>query len=239
MFGRARSFYSESDGVTRVIAFAAFVILLIIALPGLAPRVPGFTNGSTCTSLISPSGNGSNQSLLAAAADPNSLRLELVPEKDTFGLNESIMLNVRFVNDSAAPMTLAIVPEEAVFRYTGREQGLSFYIADAAGNTRGEPANIKQAAPIRQQFPSNILHVLSPRQRCVVPVSITPYRWQAAGLTTGQYQIIAVYINTSRGALSAVGLRTPTPVFRDQGVWVTAAEGVRSNTVMINMGAAR
>lgn len=224
--------------MTRIIALAAFVILIIIALPGLAPRIPGFANGASCTSLTSPSGNGSNQSLLAAAADPNSLRLELVPDKDTFGLNESIILNVRFINDSAAPMTLAIVPEEAVFRFTGNEQGLMFFVEDTAGRVLGEPANIKPPAPIRQQFPANMLHILGPRQRCAVSVGITPYRYQAAGVTAGQYQLIAVYRNTNRGTLTAVGLKTPTPVFRDQGIWVTSAEGVRSNSVVITMGAA-
>lgn len=239
MFDRARSFYGGADDITRIIALVAFVILIIIALPSLAPQIPGFANGATCTSLTSPNGGGSNQSLLAANADPNSLRLELTADKVALAVGEPLNLNVRFINDSSAPLTLAIVPEEAVFRYTGNENGILFFV-QAAGNPNslGESAAVKAAAPIRQQFPPNLLHILGPRQHCTQPISIAPNRLAAAGMgAPNQYQIIAAYRNNYRGVLAAPGQRTPTPVFRDQGVWTTPPDGVRSNNLIITVGA--
>ncbi len=236
MFRRAREFYSASDDITRIIALVAFILLLIITVPTLAVRLPGLSNGVICSSLSTVSGNGTNQSLMAQNVEPNALRLELLIDKQSYAVGEPITFYVRFINDSTVPLIIPLIPEETVFRYTGNESGLMFFVQVLGGAVLGEPATSKAPAPIRQQFAPGTLHLLGPRQRCTLPVTVDGGRLQAAGLRGGQYQVIAVYRNLYRGALAPVGALTPTPVFRDQGAWITSAEGIRSNNVIFGVG---
>lgn len=145
-------------------------------------------------------------------------------------------MDVHFINESGGPLTVAFVPDEAVFRYDTTENGLLFFIQATTGTVLGEPANVKPPAPIRQQFTPDVLHLLSPHQRCTQTITISAARLAAAGLRQGQYQIIAVYRNSAHGVLSPPGALTPTPIFRDQGVFVTTTEGVRSNAVIVGVG---
>lgn len=236
MYGRTRDFFRQSDDVTRIIALIAFVILIIVALPGLALRVPGLAGGAQCTSVISPAGNGNNQSVLAAGLGTDALKLELTTDRDTYFSTDPITLNVRFINTSNAPITLALNPDEAVFRYNTTESGLLFFVQQAgSGAVIGEPANVKAPAPVRQQFSADALHLIPPQSRCNQAIVIAPNRWLAAGMAPGQYQIIAVYRNLFRGVLNAPGRLTPTAVFANQGVYITTAEGVRSENVIITV----
>jgi hypothetical protein len=146
---------------------------------------------------------------------------------------------VRFQNAGPAPIIFPFVPGEAVLRYSGREEGLSFWVQFSGnGQVLGEPVTVKAPPPIRQQFSSDTLHWLGPFQSCTQAFTFDANRVRAAGIGQGDYRIVAVYRNTQRGALSAVGQLTPTPVFRDQGVWTTLGD-VRSNQLVITIGGAQ
>ena len=232
--GRIRDAYTQADDVTRVISFAFLVLFIIIILPTLAPRIPAIANGPTCSSLFSPVGDGTQQSLMARSADPSAVKLRLDALSTAIGA-AGLTLQVHFSNESGGPVILAIVPNEAVFRFTNGEQGLMFAIQSVQGQGLGEPTTSRAPAPIRAQFTPDQLHVLPERQTCTQNVLITSDRLAAAGLTPGgQYQIKAIYRNTVRGTLPTTGGGlTPTPMFPDQGVWVTTQAGIQSNTIAV------
>jgi len=235
-YERFRGLVNESDSVTRIIAGVALLLLLVIALPSLVPSIPGLANGAACDALYSPNANGNHQSLMALNADPTSLHLELDAPALIIPSGQPLTLAVRFINESTAPITLAFVPDESVFRFTGSESGLMFSIITASGAVLGEPQTVKLPAPIRQQFPQPVLHLLSPRQHCTQSITIAPNRLAAAGMASGQFQLVAVYRNLYTGVVPAIGALTPTPIFGNQGVWVTASDGVRSNPIIISIG---
>jgi hypothetical protein len=240
MFRNPRRYYerfSTSDPVTRIIAIIAFAILLIIALPRL---VPGTASGIDCGALPIPRVSGSNQSVLASTIDPSVLHLELVPEVITTAQGAPLVMDVRYINVSMAPLTIFYDPTRVTFRYTQQEAGLLFSITTADGGTAlGVPANVRPPFPVPQQFAANQLRVLGPTQRCTQRVEIDAGTLGAARVTQGEYRITAVYRNQFRGVIAPPGAQTPTPIFRDQGVWVGPADQnyqVQSNTIRLIVG---
>lgn len=232
MYRRFRDYYDGADGVTRIIAFVALALLLAAALPTLTNNIPYLANGITCTGLSNASGDGTHQSV----NKPNEFALRMdISSKDSYSSAEAWSISVRFYNDSPAPMILALAPNEAVLRWTQRENGLSFFVQNIQnGAVLGEPANFRASPPNRQQYPPDILLWLMPNQRCTQTFTIDADRLKSAGIRAGgQYRVAAVYRNIQRGALSPVGAITPTPVFRDQGVYTTIDTGVKSNQVQI------
>jgi hypothetical protein len=232
---RARYYYdrfSASDPVTQVIALAALLILAIIALPALWARLPGAASGVACANLPMPRLGGSNQSLLSAQVDSNALRLELAPDPIVINQGQPLDMEVRFINNSVAPLTLFFVPDEVTFRYTEQEAGLLFSIT-SGGVARGDQPSVYPPYPVRQQFTQNQLRILGPRQRCSEHVQIDPARLNAAQVIQGEYRITAVYRNLYKGVLPPVGALTPTPIFRDQGVWTGT---VQSNEIRVIIG---
>jgi len=231
---RARDYWGRvrgGDPLTQMIAIAALILLVVVALPYLPVQVA--TNGVACLNLPSPKNSGSNQSLLASQIDPSVLRLELKPDAVAINQGAPLSLDLRFINDSMAPLTLMIIPEEIIYRYTGREDGIAFSIQSTSGQVLGESPNTRPPFPAHQQFTQNQLRVLGPRQRCSLRVDIDPARLNAAQVTRGEYQFTAVYRNQSKGALPPPAALTPTPIFRDQGVWIGQ---VQSNTIRVSVG---
>ncbi len=234
-YERFRGLVDESDDITRVIAVLAFVLLVAITLPAFVPQIPPLAYGATCTNLYSPKGNGNQQSYLARGLDATALRIDLSLPQNPIVLGQSVTLNVRFTNQGSAPITLALIPEEAVLRFNSTENGIMFFIEATNGTELKEPAASRGIAPIRTQFTSDQLHLLNPHQHCTQGITIPAQRLAATGLNPGQYQFIAVYRNNSRGVLAPIGAFTPTPVFPDQGVWATVVEGVRSRPVVLTV----
>ncbi len=236
---RARGYYDRfrgSDRFTRMIAAAAFVLLLIIALPRF---VPGTASGIDCEALPIPRLSGSNQSLLASQVDPRVLTLELVPENIVISPGQPLVMEVRYINESMAPLTLFYDPNQVTFRYTQQEAGLLFSITTLDGRALGVPPNVRPPLPVRQQFAPNQLRVLGPRQRCHQQVVIDQAQLNAAGIGAGEYRVTAVYRNQFRGAIPPVGPQTPTPIFPDQGVWTGPPElnyQVQSNEIRLAVG---
>ena len=236
-YRRFRNFFDEADDITRIIAFVALVLLLVITLPTLAPRIPAVRNGAVCSSLYSPPGDGTQQSILGRAAGTAALHLDLTVGSNFLVSGDALILQVHFANQSAGPLMLALVPEEAVFRYTDAESGLMFAVQTTDGRALGEPTTTRPPAPIRTQFTQDQLHILNPRERCTQTITITPDRLAAAGVVQGgQYQVMAVYRNLSAGKLFPIGALTPTPIFPDQAVWVSPTGGVHSNIVTFGLG---
>jgi len=236
-YRRFRDVIDESDDITRLIAFAALILLIVITLPTLAPRIPAVRNGAVCSSLYSPLGDGTQQSILGRNASISALRLELTLGANVLNSGAALALQVHFVNETVAPLTLALVPEEAVFRYTDGESGLMFAVQTVDGRALGEPTTSRPPAPIRTQFSQDQLHVLNPHERCTQTIFITPDRLAAAGVTQGgQYEVMAIYRNLSPGKVPPIGALTPTPMFPDQAVWVSSPGGVHSNIITFGAG---
>lgn len=234
---RARRYWENlnvGDPVTQAIAIVALVLFVIFAIPYLP--LPYVVSGVNCYNLSASAISGSSQSILGSQAQQDDLRLELVPDPINLQANTTLNMDVRFINNSMRPLTLFLPEGEYVFRYDEQESGLLFSIVGAAdGQPRGEGANIRAPFIAPSQFNQTDLHTLGPRQRCSVSVALAPARLQASNVTPGQYQIIAFYRNTSRGALPGVRANTPTPQFPDAGVWTGT---VRSNQVTLNYGVA-
>ncbi len=228
--------FSSADPVTRIIALIAFGILLVIALPRL---LPGTASGIDCAALPVPRVSGSNQSVLASQTDPTALHLELVPEIINISPGVALVMEVRFINESMAPLTLFYDPSQVTFRYTQQEAGLLFSVTTPDGRALGVPPNVRPPFPVHQQFAAIQLRVLGPRQRCTQRVEIDAGQLNAARVVQGEYRITAVYRNQYRGAIPPVGALTPTPVFHDQGVWTGPPDQnyqIQSNTIQLIVG---
>ncbi|MCS6869982.1 MAG: hypothetical protein RML95_06945 [Anaerolineae bacterium] len=214
----------------RFIIVAGLVFVGILLFTRFFPTVE---SGLDCNGLSRPIITGNNQSILATRVDPSVLGVELIIPKTTLATNEPLIMEVRLVNTSLAPLTLFYDEPSIRFRYTGQEPGLVFAIQALNGRVAGEPFTVRPQVPQPQAFDRNLLRVLPPRGRCTVRVEIDPARLAASGVTGGeQYRIIAVYRNTARGQLPTSAPLTPTPIFRDQGVWIGE---VRSNDVVITV----
>jgi hypothetical protein len=230
---RARRYwdnFNSSDPVTQGIAIVALVLLVIFALPYF--NFPWQSSGANCLDLASPRVNGTNQSLLASQVDPSLLHLELVPGTISINPGDPLQMQVRFINESVAPFTLFLTPDQGIFRYTQQESGLLFSV-QTNGVTLGEPTSVRPLSVGPQTYGPDQLHILPPRQRCTFFVTITADRLRSANVTSGQFQITAVYRNQYKGAIPAVGQLTPTPVFPDLGVWTGQTQ---SNDIVVNIG---
>jgi hypothetical protein len=234
---RARRYWENLNGgdpVTQAIAIVALILFAIFAIPYLP--LPYVVSGVGCYNLSSPAISGSSQSILGSQASQNDLRLELVPDPINLKTTDPLNMDVRFINNSMRPLTLFLPQGEYVFRYDEQESGILFSIVGVAdGQPRGEGANVRAPFIAPSQFNQTDLHVLGPRQRCSVSVSVDLARLAASRVTPGQYNIIAFYRNTSRGALPPIEANTPTPMFPDAGVWTGT---VRSNQITLNYGVA-
>lgn len=236
-YNNFREQVGRADSTTRVIALVGLILLGVISLPTIGPTIPAVANGSECTSLYSPPGNGTQQSILGRTADANALLLQISLAANTLQPGNALYVQIHFVNQTALPITFALAPTEAVLRFNNSESGLMFAVASSNGQVLAEPAGVKPPAPIRNSFDPSLLHVLNPRQHCTQTIIFSTDRVNAAGLTPGgQYQIKAIYRQTARGILGPVGALTPTPMFPDQGVWVTTNGGIQSNTITIGYG---
>src|SRR3989442_10939103 len=103
---RARGYYDRfrgNDRMTQMIAAVAFILLLIIALPRF---IPGTASGIDCNGLPIPRVSGSSQSLLASQVDPSVLHLELVPNQIVISQGAPLIMELRYINESMAPLTL-------------------------------------------------------------------------------------------------------------------------------------
>jgi hypothetical protein len=241
--GRARDYYDRlrgGDQVTQVIALAALIILIVIALPRLVGFLPYSVSGVDCLGLASPKLDGNHESVLASQVEPEVLKLELVPPITNISQGQPLNLEVRFINDSMAPLRLFLVPDMYLFRYEGRGSGLQFSITNTDRTaTFGDPPNVRPSLTDRQQFAANELHILQPHQRCFVRVTIDQARLNAARMVQGDFLITAVYRNASRGVVPTPLPRTPTPIYQDQGAWVGSPPGfqVQSNESRVIIGA--
>ena len=221
--------YRNADPLLQVVAVAALMILFMVTLPYIWP---GSADGGNCDNLPAPIITGNNQSVLAAEADASNLRLELVAENTSVIQGQSVVLHVRFINDGMAPLTLYLVPNSAVLRYTGQDMGLQIGVQATDGRPLGEPLSARPGVASPQSYTNDQVHTLEPRQRCYERIEFDPGRLNTAGIVLGQYQFTAVYVNQSKGSLPTVAPRTVTPVFKDQGVWVGK---VQSNQLLITI----
>jgi hypothetical protein len=229
---RVRNYYSRfnaADPMMRFIILAGVILVIVI----LIPRFPGLGMGVDCEGMTVPEITGNNQSILAMTESASHLTLELATAKNPILSGEPLVLNVHFYNDSMAPFTLFISPQDSVFRYTQQEPGLVFAIQQGI-QVLGEPLTSHPAVPIRQSYDAKELRTLGPRSRCNMRIEISPQRLRAAGVIQGEYRITAVYNNKAPGVLPPVSALTPTPIFSNQGVWVGE---VRSNEVAITVSA--
>ena len=231
---RARRYwdnFDSSDPVTRAIAIVALILLAIFAIPYLP--LPYVASGVYCYNLGGPTSSGSNQSLLGSSVAADAMRLELSPNPINMNAGDSLKMDIRFINNSMAPLTLFMPTDEYALRYDEQEAGLLFIIQGTDGNLRGEGAAARPPLFDPAQYNPADLHVLGPRQRCTITVTAEPTRLGGAQVGPGKYQIIAVYRNQGRGQLPPVQRLTPTPIFLDAGVWTGE---VRSNAIILNYG---
>jgi hypothetical protein len=229
--------YNAADPIVRLIAIAGLLLVLSIALPRFLTIV---ATGVDCERLPMPSIDGSNQSVLAsqraaAQQDADALALEIVAANQNLNVGDSLVLYVRFINNSMAPITLFLIPQSVIFRYNNEEIGLLMFVQNLQDNQlRGEFPDRNPPLTVRQQYTLPELESLGPRQRCTMRIELSGQRLQNANIGPGQYRVVAVYRNTTRGILPPIANNlTPTPIFRDQGVWTGQA---RSNDLLITIG---
>lgn len=220
---RFRDYYDRfntSDPMVRLIAVAALVLVGAIILPRFLPFAG---SGVDCQALPEPYADGSRQSWLAGIkpSQEEDLRLDLVVSKTRLTVGEGLTLEVRFINDGIAPMTLFMVPQSAIFRYTQEEIGILIFLQNLGDNrVLGEGADRSPVLQARVQYSSRELEYLAPKTRCTVRIELPAARLQNAGMGAGNYRIAVFYRNRNKGNVPGIAnALTPTPTFPDQGVW--------------------
>ncbi len=227
---RVRSLVSDTSNTTLGIVFVAFAIMLMIVLPRV---IPGGRFGVSCSALAHPAANGNNQSLLAARSE-GALQLQIDLQRDSMAMGEALVVNATFINEGVGAITLFLAPREALLRDDGTP-GLNFQVqrlSDLA--TFPEPTTTRPPNPQRTSFPAEVLYILGPKQRCTEQLAFDGIRLNNMGLAPGRYSIQATYRNSFRGTLNISPAATATPIFPDQGVYVT--QELRSNEVIFSLG---
>jgi hypothetical protein len=221
--GRFRNYYDRfntSDPMVRIIAVAALVLVAAIILPRFLPFAG---SGLDCQALPEPWADGSRQSWLAGIkpSQEEDLRLDLVLSKTRLTLGEGLTLEVRFINDGIAPMTLFLVPQSGIFRYNQEEIGILIFLQNLGNNqVLGEGADRSPVLAARLQYSSRELEYLAPKLRCTVRIDLSAARLQTAGMGAGNYRVAVLYRNRNKGNVPGIAnALTPTPTFPDQGVW--------------------
>lgn len=218
------------DNTTMVIVAGAFLLLLIILLPRV---IPGGRFGIPCTGLAHPIPGGNNQSVLAERS-AGALTVEITLERSDLGVSDPLIVNATFINNGVGAITLFFVPEESLLR-DDQTPGLNFIVRRVADNAlMSEPTTVRPPNAVRQQFPTETLYILGPRQRCTERLTFDPVRLSNAGITTGNYTIRAIYRNFYPGILDVQPGATATPIFQNQGVYIT--DGLRSNEADFSVG---
>jgi hypothetical protein len=131
-------------------------------------------------------------------------------------------------------ITLFLIPQEALLRNDGTS-GLNFQVqrlSDLA--TFPEPTTTRPPNPQRSTFPSEVLFILGPKQRCTEQIVFDGIRLNNMGLAPGRYTIQGTYRNPFPGTLNISPAAIATPIFPDQGVYVT--QELRSNDVIFTLG---
>jgi hypothetical protein len=231
---RARDLVAETNNVTLSIIAFAFVLVMMLVVP---QAIPGSRFGVSCSSLANPIAGGNNQSLLAARSqESEALGLEIELKRSNISVNEPLVVNATFVNRGVGSITLFFVPQEAQLRDDGAP-GLYFLIQSIPARANfSEPTTVRPPNQVRQTFRPEVLHVLAPKQRCTEQLTFDTIRLNSLGLSPGRYAIRAVYRNPTHGTLQLVPGATATPIFPDQGVYVT--QNLQSNDVEFNYGVA-
>lgn len=228
-----RDRFNTINPMARFLIVAAFIFAAVLAAPRLLPYT---ASGLNCESLAQPLLDPYNQSVLRATLSADRayapLRLEVVPDSPTALIQQGVALNVRFINDSMAPLNIFLLPESVIFRYNQEENGLLIFIQrSGTGGSLAEGSSTNPPLQIRRQYNTREVRTIPPRQRCTQRVEILPERLARLGVTPGQYRFVAFYRNTSSGELGALPAATPT-VFLNQGVYTGE---VQSNDALITL----
>ena len=235
-FDRTRAYWQGfrgADPMLQVFSAIALVILIVVVMPYI---VPTSLLEPDCSDLAGPSITGNNRSIQAMQTDPSALRLAIAPSSITIMQGQPLTINVEFINGSMAPLTLYLIQDNALLRYT-QETGLQFEVQDMPNLARtfGLPASTQPGWGAPQQYTSDQIHVLEPRQQCMEHIQFTPDQLAVAGIVAGKYKITAGYFNQTKGQLPPVVAPTPTMMYTDQGVW-TSPIGIQSNSISITIG---
>ena len=225
---RIRERVTETNNTTLAILIVAFILLLILILPQV---IPGGRFGVVCSQLANPIPGGNNQSILASRSD-GALTLGLELNQRNLTTSDNLIANVTFNNTGVGAITLFLNPNEVLLRNDG-SAGLHFEIMRVSDQTIfSERADLRPAPPQRTTFPSELLHILGPRQRCTEILTFETFRLADLGLPAGSYRITAVYRNTNRGQITAPAANGP--IFPDQGVYTV--QELRSNPIEFTIG---
>jgi hypothetical protein len=225
-----RDLFEGVNNTTRLIVAGGFLLLLIILLPRV---IPGGRFGIPCTGLAHPIPGGNNQSVLAERS-AGALSIEITLERSDLGMNDPLIVNATFINNGVGAITLFFVPEESLLR-DDQTPGLNFIIRRVADNAlMSEPTTVRPPNLVRQQFPTETLYILGPRQRCTERLTFDPVRLSNAGIISGNYTIRAIYRNFYPGILDIQPGATATPIFQNQGVYTI--DELRSGEVDFSVG---
>lgn len=227
---RLRGLFQDSSNTTMGIIVVASALLLLIIVPQV---IPGGRFGVSCNALAHPIADGNHQSLLAARSE-GALQLVIDVQYENISPGDPLVVNATFINEGVGTITLFLIPEEALLRDDGTP-GLNFQVqrlSDLA--TFPEPTTTRPPNPQRTTFASEVLYILGPKQRCTQQLVFDGIRLNNMGLVPGRYSIQATYRNPFRGTINISPAATATPIFPDQGVYVT--QELRSNDVIFSLG---
>jgi hypothetical protein len=217
----------EMDRITMAIIAAVAALGIAIVFPWF---IPAAKHGVDCYSLPAPIG-GNNRSLLAQVGhDTQNLKMEMVLDSDTVGLNQNLKGHVTFVNSDIGPVILFLAPRPLVITTNTYQVGLRFQLASVSGTTTIDQGVLSQPWNSGAGFPRTnewanptYLHLLGSRSRCTVEFSFNLQQLSGGTLPTGDYRVQASYYNnnigSTRPASASFATVTATAAYVDQGLW--------------------
>jgi hypothetical protein len=203
-------YFNRSDN-PNLIAGLFMLVLLAVLAPSVLPDLAGnvIDEGVRCAWLPEGEDRAVRQSLLARAV---STRLEAPFDIDVVTNNfpqpdRTLVVTITLTNRTLAPVPFLMAPNNLVIDPGGGDSGLgvSFNSSNVAIPQTGG------------SYPESRIHILGPRQRCVLRVQYAFNQLQGILQGTGADTVVAFYRNGSRGAT------TPTldgqQTYQDQGLW--------------------
>lgn len=225
----------DGDSSNTLIGIIILVLLLTYIGPDVLPQLVEntlpflFDEGVTCGSLRRGEDRGNHQSLIGRAAeDPLILRVE-ADSYPTDGNPWNIRIIV--INNTIGTIPIYFEDNQVIVGDDGNSGiGLIFSPASSLSldsNNDGIPNSRPGGIT---SFPEENIHVLGPRQRCVVHVSIPPSQLNliAQGQGNERTRISAYYRISNAGAVNQGGA-----IFTDQGMDILDGGIVVSDFIII------
>jgi hypothetical protein len=204
--------------------FFGIVVLLMLfsfagddALRALFVSIPGVDEAIPCSWLQSPTDPGNHQSMIGRMVIKSgqsplrlSVRSSKIPQTD----QEQLVIWVTVINNTIGTVPFVYHPDEVAIGSTNTS-GLGI-IFDPPTSIPIPGINQRNDPPT---YPNERIRLLNPEQRCIHKITLRRDQLNNT-ILSGNATVQAYYRGVRAGQVPPVTAPVPTPIYRDQGLYV-------------------